>query len=457
MALKSDVGYKPPVICSADNPQERQEALAFFDHYIHINAADVAAAEDERLSYYKEALDKRFAQALPENKGGPKKPFSLIRFITPPPLRDFKPRDVYEPGDLKNIFAEITSQTRNIILSEVMILPHSFINDEDIQSRKEIHSGGVETTYLHANAADQRAYHFGFYDVRQNNKGADSQWYKYESDIALPVLALDDAMLQPVVAHKPHDMLRALQEVVTLCNHDMMHNMINVVTKGDISRLTETHYKAEMTTFMEDKTGMYGSNDALGIESGLIIGHARTWQHLQDTPAGENLQRAVTRFYDELDRIGHEVETDDTLTQDIRHQVMDYFAMAVPFALVRMLPLQDPLMDYALARAAKTDTGPQAYESEPGQETSPAEEKTLLTQQYYRKAGMPLAADERAPQSYAEAKKLQLTQMLPDITVLLAPAPKGSPAYKAHARADEMDRDITNIILRHAKSTRRPD
>ncbi len=459
VALKSDAGYLPPVTSSADNPADRQEFFSFFDHYIGQNAPAVAAAEDERLSYYKEALDQRFANALPESKGGAKKPFSLVTFLVPPGFRDHKPHDVYEPGDLKKIFKEITEQTRSIILSEVMICPAGLLQDKELSSRKEIYRGGMATEMLAADKDDKRSYHFGFYEIRQPATGNAAQWYKFDSDIALPVLALDDDMLAPVSAQQPHKMLRALQTVLTHCNHDMMHNMINTTTQGDISRPLEVGFKEELKRFMEHKTGRYASDDVLGLESSLLIGHARTWRHLENTPAGESMKQALSTYYDELDRIAAGFSADKNLPAATRHQVVDYFAMAVPFALARLLPLHDPLMDYALTRAEKAEPDLPAVLAQDTMIDLKAHnnknDKAAKTAQYYRAAGTPLAADEKAPQNYAEVKKLQLTRMLPDITILLAPAPKGSPTYAAHARADEMDRDIANIILRTSKPPER--
>lgn len=452
MAFKSDAGFLPPVMISADDPAERAHTLAFFDHYIGQNRLEVAATEQKRLSYYFEALDQRFAAATPESKGGPAKPFSLITFITPPAFRDHKPQDVYEKGALTNIFQRIAQQTRSIILSEVMILPHSFVSDPELFSRKEIYSGGVATTALRADAHDTRGYHFGFYDVRQHASGADTQWYKYESDIALPVLALDDNMMKPLAPHNPEPLLRALQSVVTYCNHDMMHNMVNTTTKGDISRLTESRYKQELDLFMEHKTGRFSPDDVLGFESALVIGHARTWQHLKDTAVGDNLKQAITHYYDALTQITTQLKT-EALDADTQHQIVDYYAMAVPFALARMVPLHDALMDYALARAEQvTPDIARVRAQDHTIDDHDKHSKTAKTVQYYRKAGRPLAADESAPQDYAAIKKLQLARMVPDLTILLAPAPPGSETHKAHARADEMDRDIANIILRHTQA-----
>ncbi len=456
VVIKSDTGNRPPVLTSQGDVAEREAFLSFFDEYIAQTPAQLAKSEQTRLSDYFTALHERLTRGGPVEKGGAPKHPSVISYITPPLLRDYKPRDVYKPGDLGGIFEPIAQQTRSMVLSEVMICPESAVHDTALHQKQPVGIGGLEATYLNSHPDDQRAYNFGFFVIRHQNKGAGarSDKDKYESVVGLPVLALDDGMMKAVGPYEPQNMLRSLQTVITLCNHDMMHNMVGTISKGDISRPHEARFKPELKHFMEDKTGPYHSEDELGFESALVVGHARTWQDLKDTAAGEQMTQAVTAFYDELQRVTGAMRGGSGPTLEERHRVADYFAMAVPFALARMVSLHDPLMTYALRRAQEADPAPERALSQPAHTDSmPNAPKAAQVINYYRKAGMPLAGNEDAPQSYAEAKKLQLARVLPDVTILLSPAPKGSPAYKAQARSDEMDRDIVNIIVRHSQTS----
>lgn len=448
IVIKSDTGRAPPVLTAADNSAERSDFLAYFDEHNGRTPVEVASAEEQRLSYYFEALDKRLTRGGPTAKGGTPKPFSVTTYLIPPVLRDYKPLDVYQSGDLRGIFKNIAAQTRSIVMSEVMICPESALHDADLRERPYVHLGGVEPTFLNGHTGDQRSYNFGFFDVRQDSDAQEAHWKKYSSDIALPVLALNDDMLKTIQPHQPQKLLRPLQTIITLCNHDMMHNMVNTISRGDISRPMEAHYKPEMRHFMEDKTGPYGVEDALGFEGALIVGHARTWQDLKDTPIGEKMSQAIESFYDHLAVMAGAMEKDPSLSLEDRHQAIDYFATAVPYALARLVPLHDPLMERALARGQEIDPAPQKTLS---LASTAGHTQIIQAFQNYRKAGSPLAADENAPQSYNEAKKVQIVRILPEIAVLLSPARKGSPEYKAHARSDEMDRDIVNIIVRHTK------
>ncbi len=448
--IKSDTGRRPPILSAPDNSAERQDFFAYFDEHNRRTPVEVAQAEEQRLSYYFEALDKRLTRGGPVAKGGTPKPFSVTTYLIPPILRDYKPRDVYQPGDLRGIFKNIAAQTRSIVMSEVLICPESTVHDPAWRERPSVHLGGVEPTFLDAHKGDRRSYNFGFFDVRQSSLPEETQWHKFSSDIALPVLALNDDMLKAIQPHHPQKLLRPLQDIISLCNHDMMHNMVNTISRGDISRPMEAHFKPEMQHFMEHKTGSHGEADALGFESALVVGHARTWQDLKDTPIGEKMSLAIEDFYDHLHVIAQGMKKDSTLSHEEQQQAIDYFATAVPYALARLVPLHDPLMEQALTRAQHIGPAPlAALSSAPKSE----DRRVAHALRNYRKAGTPLAADETAPQSYSEAKKLQLARILPEIAVLLSPARKGSPEHKAHARSDEMDRDIVNIIVSHTKGT----
>lgn len=452
--IKSDAGRRPPLLSAADNDAERQAFFAYLDEQNARTPVEAAQAEQQRLSYYFEALDKRLTRGGPAAKGGSARPFSVITYLIPPILRDYKPRDVYQSGDLRGIFKEIAAQTRSFVLSEVMICPASIAADPALHARPHVHMGGAEETSLNAYENDRRSYSFGFFDVRHDSLPEEIHWQKYASDIALPVLFLNDDMLNAIQPYQPQKLLQPLQDIITLCNHDMMHNMVNTISRGDISRPLEAHFKPEMMHFMEHKIGSYGAEDTLGFESALIVGHARTWLDLKDTPIGEKMSQAVDRFYDHLQAMAAGMEKDLSPGLESRRQTLDYFAMAVPYALTRLVSLHDPLMARALQRAERVNS---AFNHAPPFSPLPApktdDPRFAQTLQNYRKSGTPLAADENNPQTYSEGKKLQLAGMLPGIALLLSPARKGSPEYKAHSRADEMDRDIVNIIIGHAKGS----
>jgi|GEM_PF-6319027 len=451
VAIKSDAGNRPPVLTSLDNHAEHESFVDYFRDYAQASHVAVAEAEQKRLSYYWEALDKRLTRAGPVEKGGtPKRP-SLISYFIPGFLKDYKPKDVYQKGDLSNIFKPIASQTRSIVLAEVTICPHKTLDDKALKDIQPLTRGGMEATLVDSHPDDYRTYSFGFMEIRHTDKNATHKWDADKSSIALPVLSLDDDMMSKAAAYQSGALLQHLQTIITLCNHDMMHNMINTISKGDISNPLEAHFKSEMRHYMEHKTGMHGASDPLGFESALIIGHAHTWEDLRNTDTGQTMSTAIEGFYDELERISHEMSYD--MNDDDRHQVIDYFGTAVPYALARMVSLHDPLMERALDRAQKIDPVPQAVLNQKTYLDYMRQNKvTGETLNNYKSAGAPLISDDEAAPSYAEIKKLQLVRILPDVVILLSPARKGSDEYKAHARMDEMDRDIVNIITRHTRN-----
>lgn len=451
VVIKSDTGAKPPIVSSPDNQAERERFLAYFDSYIAMTPVQAAEVEQQKLTDYFTALDKRLTRAGPVEKGGLPKPFSVISFFTPSVLRDYKPKDRYQSGELRSLFTEIAKQTRSIVLSEVMICPESMIHDNELHSREAVEIGGLESTLLSSHTGDWRTYSFGFFDIRHlNPKSNAHDWEKYESAIGVPVLALNDDMLKAVSPYASQALLKPLQDVITLCNHDMMHNMVNTISRGDISRLTEAHFKSELKNFMEHKTGHHDPNHALGFESALVVGHARTWRDLKLSATGEQMENAVEAFYDQLERIAAEMAQDPTLSVDERHKAIDYFGMSIPYALARMVPLDDPLMGYALRRLEGIDPTPeQVLNQETYIDLMRNSKETARTLKNYKLAGTPLAQNEDGPYSYAEVRKLQLVRILPAVTILLSPGRRGSQELEAHNRSDEMDRDIVNIILGH--------
>lgn len=446
--IKTDTGNHAPILPALSDRGRLQDFMNYIQGSIEATHLDVARNEQKRLSYYWEALDKRLTRGGPVEKGGAPKKGSVFTYLTPRILRDYKPVDSYRTGDLHNIFEKIATETRSIILAEVAICPQGLMDNPHIAELTDHDLLRAETakTTLEPSSSHALAYRFGFLNILKKDEGI--SFVPYKSSITFPVLLLDDDMMGIAAEHQSALLLHHLQTIISLSNHDMIHNMINTESKADISHPMEVSFRGRLKRFMEDKTGCHGENDPLGFESALVVGHARTWAYLRKMPAGRQMDHAIEGFYDELARISQEIQARQSLPLEKQHQVIDYFSMTVPFALARMVPLNDPLMERAFQRMHDIDPAPDlilrqeidmaALKSHPG---------ASCTLKNYDRAGTPLIETAAGPRSYAEHRKLHLVQMLPETTILLSPASKGTPEYKAHQRADVMDRDIVNIII----------
>ncbi len=163
----------------------------------------LAQAEAARLRPYFAALSRHLQHDLHEN---------------PDLFRDQRDRmeKLTSPATLTQLFMQVAAQTNKVMLSEIVLAPSTIYDDGTLSQRVF----GERRPYSSTSRYGDGKLVFGFdklYDKDAAGKTLS------ESDFA--ILALDKNMMKPVVPHGAEKMLRALQSVNTLENHDMVHHI----------------------------------------------------------------------------------------------------------------------------------------------------------------------------------------------------------------------------------------
>ena len=129
--IKSILGITPPVLLDKTG---LGSFLAYLKEHDKKTLPDTAAAEATRLAPYFAAMDQRLARAAPVEKGGTQER-SILTYILPRAILPYKPIDRYRPGTLKSIFENVAPMSQNIILSQMSVIPDSYLNSRAVTKR----------------------------------------------------------------------------------------------------------------------------------------------------------------------------------------------------------------------------------------------------------------------------------------------------------------------------------
>ena len=262
-----------------------------------------------------------------------------------------------EPGNLSRLFMEVATQTNKVMLSEIVIAPSTIYDDNALSQRVF----GERRPYSSTSRYGDRKLVFGFDKLYARD---DTGKTLSESDFA--ILALDNDMLKPVVPHGPEKMLRALQAINTLENHDMVHHihMDDNVPERFLAKKPQGYHMNDprdvwLRNFdrdFSDQTPKIGD-----IESWLIMHHAKTLQYMDDAP----LRDDVKTYFDELQRLSSLLKESALASSDraaalkTAHETVDYFNTIMGVSLLRFLPLNHPVLAEAVARVEAADPAPE--------------------------------------------------------------------------------------------------
>ncbi|HTK83670.1 MAG TPA: hypothetical protein VL625_01165 [Patescibacteria group bacterium] len=261
------------------------------------------------------------------------------------------------PGNLTRLFLTVAEQTNKIMLSEIIIAPSAVYDDNSLTQRV---FGSGQTPYHSTSRYDGHVVHFGFDKLFERDADRNKL-----SETALGVITFDDAMLKNVAAYAPGKMAGALQAVATMVNHDMLHH-IHMDT-GAPARFMD---KKPSGFHMNNPRDIWLRNFPFDfeqvpkvddIESFLIMHQAKTMQYLDREP----LREAVTGYFGELARIGAAMKekaadaADPAAALKEAHETINYFSTVMGVTLLRFLPINDPLMQGALAGMERADPAPE--------------------------------------------------------------------------------------------------
>ena len=336
---KAGLSYRPPVTA-----QTGAEGAHILQTYISRLYADsesgVAAYEADRLSPYMTALGARLM-----NDG-------LVTATEPNPFNakhgvvayhrmiaeDTSPKTHFAPERLSGLFNKMAADTGNIVLSEVAIVPSDVW--EQVTKDKAL------TSFSRPSDIAGRQYHLGFIQCLRHAE---------QASIAFPVMVLDKTVMDRIAPYNPSDLLESLAAMATIGNHDVLHGLTSPVLTDEISHafrkpsygpVLGEFLKSYLSFSMADREGSDAPNS---YEGWALASHADTYREMRTNGDDRDLDVQVEKYCDALERIDRALE-DDGVSPDVRHHYMDYFGTVALFSLVRVLPVDDPLMGRALTR-----------------------------------------------------------------------------------------------------------
>jgi hypothetical protein len=299
------VSVKAPVIT-----QSKEGAAPLLDFAARIAAhtnTEIAQAEAERLRPYFSALSVYLTEETGKSATG-------------------LPESYVTPGALSGMFNAMARFTRNTFISDVVIAPHSV---KWLDPSAHLFNSA---TFDHAFAYGAHSFRFGFFEVFEG-RGREAA----RSSTVVPVLTLEDSMMQAVAPHAPGKMLRALQAVLTAVNHDMLHHLHSTQISRNIAhKFGEAVSSPDLSRWNNTLQG----GGMLEVWSQLA--HGQVYMAEGNEALMQGLEEAAAGFYAELARIGK------ALPEKEAHDVVDYFGTALMQALTRAFPLDHPLMSRCL-------------------------------------------------------------------------------------------------------------
>lgn len=444
-AVPDHGGLHAPIICSPDDQAGFDRFMAYIDRQQNASLDQASDTEAARLEPYLNAWGRRISVSSEPQK---KSFMAWIKSLISEPR---KVHDFSKSGALRGAFTTSSQATKNVILAENVIIPSSVLNHPDIQAlqRSDIISTGfmADTPYKDA------SYGLGFIQVKHKKdydvypcEGYTDVKPRTVSSITFPVLTLDDRMMAAIARFQPQKMLSSLQNIVTASNHDPVHQLVKAQSPNSeiVTNVSRSNVISMIDEEIENYVGRYKGDEPLGYESWAIATHAATWATMMDKPEGEELRSSIDTYFDELGRMATAMQSDSSLSDEDRHNIIDYYSTAAGFALVRLVPVNDPLMTHTISRMESIDPLPGAIiESQP----HPSTEADIVIG-LYEAAGVHFTDRDQQPLSYTTAKQLRLIEMLPDVTQMHAPAPPGSDIDRARSRVNSMDRSLLSILMK---------
>jgi hypothetical protein len=393
-----------PVIIDATSPKALQPFLTMVASLETHSNVEVAAAEGRRLSPYFNMLSRYLSEVI----------MSSAEMNAPAKQRQMK--ELTKPESLEGIFNAAARRTRNTLTSDVAVLPSNVVRDGPAARlfRDEMQ---FETPYNH----NGHTFNFGFVQVFEGGKKA------RRSSTTLPVFLLEEKMIDAAAPYGIHGALKNFQAAITHVNHDMLHHFSSPTVNEVIAHKFDDAYSARALHQWMD-TVYSGETDRMGnlYETWLKMGHMQAV--LRGTDETNALAAKVTRYFDELKRIGAEIAAEDgsspNQSRGRAHDVVDYFGTVMGHALGRGYPLNHPIMAHCFKCMEAADPAPDMTAAECAEQLGAAKSAenplaavragaakstsipALLSS--YRAAGFDILPDDDAAVTYATFKMLQL-------------------------------------------------
>ena len=402
------------------NGASRARLRAYFERLAD-EGIRIADAEAERLSPYLQALSDQLREdfdAVMASEAARTAAINARRNLPAPetPKRQNAPvvdaaQILAAPGHLRRMFNRVAEQSRNVVLSDMLLAPEGLLRDGAVMGNALSFAGRSEFGGY--------TFTLGFIQLGQLTRGTDGG--PRHGTVSVPVFGFSDLAMRSVAPYAPEKMLRAFQTVMTAGNHDMQHHYTNDILNPNISytaaqRALQEEYavdKWQNRYFVSD-----GDRDPKSYESWLMLNHARVRERLEGTAEGARVTAALGDFLDELARIGREIAAIDGPAS--AHGVVSYFSATLGFALMRFVPFTHPLMQQALAGMTVADPKPEATISSGLRARAALDDGHHLEslRGVYLQEGLDITPEDFG---HADAMRLLLVEMEPWIAKLMAP------------------------------------
>jgi hypothetical protein len=289
------------------------------------------------------------------------------------------------PGKLRETFNGMAAYTRNTLISDVIIAPHT------LRSHKLV-KGLFTMTLNQGFEYGGRTFNFGFVEAFEGGKrrgvdgSAPQPWVK-GSSTTVGIFTLDENLMDDITAHAPEKMLGHMQSMLTQLNHDMLHHFHSTQVNAAIA-YKFIHARGFLKEWMEN---LGGGRFTPFLEEWSQIAHGRVLTSEGGAELRGKIRADIDGFFDELQRIGK------AFPQEKGHEVVDYFGTAFVQGLTRAFPLNHPLMAHALERLEQAD---------------PLQGKAQLDDAWKKYQGL---ADFTGEPSFAEVRKKINDPLGPDV------------------------------------------
>lgn len=315
---------KAPVIIDHLSRAATAPLVSFMQQLAAADVEDVAIAEAERLKNYFVAYSRS------------------LQGENTPVDKDFAD-DLTKPGALSRIFTGMARATRNVIVSDVAILPDRIIYDGPVQHL--IADDNFVTDFRHG----RHKFGFGFFRVTSK----DPQRNKY-NNVSVPVLYLDHHMLQRAADTTQGDvplreMLGHLKTMMGVINHDALHQL----TAPIITDAAVVSFDASSQPAISSATETWAMALPDDYETWAHVAHEKTVLSM----LGGNLtglKACIDRYFDRL----ADIAADPLQAETKIHDMVDFFGIVMAHTLSRLVPVHHPAMQHCLDRLYAIDPQP---------------------------------------------------------------------------------------------------
>lgn len=437
LTRKPRLGMRPPIIMK-DTPEDRKPLDEYMRYLETQGTLGNAQEESERLSGYFSDLSNALQKVTASIRGRKRK-------------KEVKKLSSRE--GLHRVFNGMAKHCKSTMLSDIVIMP---FNLEKESSRDSLGPESAATYFHHY------IFSFGFMTAYEGGNREPAQ-----GSTSFAVFNIDSRALDALAPYAPEKMLRDLQTLMTLVNHDMLHHLTLPLVNPEITQnLAKSAAKIE--EWDRSITTKIGSPDY--YEDWAQIGQEVVLNGPGTEPLQQEIKKILSGYISELVRICGEMKKQDISPDEI-HKTSSFFSILAGHALCRAFPLNHPLMTFWAKAALGADPHPERNPEDVAEKIAFATGRILPAQgtgyehvravglgiqgmrdlvMSYRQSGLDLLPDDPARMDLKTLKLFELAALSIDDTRPHTPQPKNAPD---RALREIAGRSLIDMVVAAAKTT----